>query len=446
MKLRSYARKRRQLSFLLKKIEKLKRSHWSEISAGAKSRLLFKARTLLKFVKNSLDKTRIKKAMVVLGLIVGMHSGNLLQAQQAEFTEPVDDAFGMNRLGSFQQDVFVDLDNDGDLDILSQAYQMDNVDNSRNFFYSENLGDASNPIFGSPITDPFNIESSDFYLSFHTVADIDADGDFDVIQIALDSMTNENQFIFLENIGTTEVPDFVIGDPNPFGLVALQEGTVTLGVDLADLDNDGDFDLVINHIGNADTYFLDSRFYYFENIGDAQNPSFADHIESPFGLETSTGVSIGSNFVDIDKDGDFDLITNQYTPYSSTIIYYENTGAPSNPLFTSSDSGLNGLENDNIVYTLSFADLDDDGDVDAVTTPFDELVQTQYFENLCLVSKLVDVSREHEIILRPNPASTLMHIDIEGSYGVLNSLEVYDLLGANVLQQKIIVSRKLLVH
>ena len=126
---------------------------------------------------------------------------------------------------------------------------------------------------------------------------------------------------------------------------------------LADLDDDGDFDLTAVQ--------LDSLFY-FENIGNAQSPIFKpiDYTNSPFYAlaDSLIGTVKSLRFLDSDSDGDFDLAIELNS--NSAICFVENTGTASSPFFKKTDAlanPLRGLSESGI----DFSDLDNDGDPDA---------------------------------------------------------------------------------
>ena len=83
-------------------------------------------------------------------------------------------------------------------------------------------------------------------------------------------------------------------------------------------------------------------------------------------------------FWDIDNDGDFDLFVGED---NGVIVYYRNTGDASNPTFTE-QFGANNPFNGATVNTepdITFADVDNDGDVDAFVGG--ENGQIRYFRN-----------------------------------------------------------------
>lgn len=119
----------------------------------------------------------------------------------------------------------------------------------------------------------------------------------------------------------------------------------------ADLDSDGDLDLLIGNI--------DDKPFFMENDGDNTNPHFvegADLMAPVSALDAEMGV-----FYDLDDDGDLDLITGGYTG----LHFFENTGSPQVPDFTEVAGFFAGLEvGANPIP--DFGDIDGDGDGDMV--------------------------------------------------------------------------------
>ncbi|WP_219907734.1 FG-GAP-like repeat-containing protein [Aphanothece hegewaldii] len=73
-------------------------------------------------------------------------------------------------------------------------------------------------------------------------------------------------------------------------------------------------------------------------------------------------------FADIDSDGDLDAVVGAL---DGTLLYYKNTGTALAPVYTE-QTGTSNPFNDIYVgffSTPTFADLDGDGDLDAVPLP-----------------------------------------------------------------------------
>ena len=141
--------------------------------------------------------------------------------------------------------------------------------------------------------------------------------------------------------------------PNPFS-----GGINKPIVQFLDIDADGDLDL----------YLLDSdgRLNYYENTGNANSPEFILRSLDVFD-NTADRIAPGTwfRFVDIDRDGDYDLFCNAPV---SLVKYYRNIGSPQVPRFEL-HSPLLLDDNNNPVLSESisiptFADLDGDGDED----------------------------------------------------------------------------------
>jgi hypothetical protein len=181
---------------------------------------------------------------------------------------------------------------------------------------------------------------------------------------------------------TANAQSFAAKQINPFSLVDVNsQSTPTF----ADLDGDGDYDMLSGNdsgIYNYTTYANDYFFQYFENVGTAANPVFAAPQVNPFGItSTNTEGELAPTFVDIDGDGDMDIVYGNY--YSPMFYFLENTGTSTSPAFAPAQINHFGLTdfNGSSSYSsaLSFADLDNDGDLDMITG--DYYGEFYYFEN-----------------------------------------------------------------
>ena len=233
--------------------------------------------------------------------------------------------------------VLDDLDGDGDLDFLAG-----NADGD--FVYFENCGSATLPDFSSSNVNPFGLLNIVSY-STPVIADLDGDGDLDIL-----AGRGYGDFVYFENSGSATFPDFSASAVDPFGLSGVGGTSVP---PLGDLDGDGDLDLLVGEVNKELTYF--------ENVGDANNPSFATGAVNPFGFSGLDFYSAPA-FADLDGDGDLDVISGEV--YGG-FIYFANTGDPISPAFTSTTTPV-GLTASNFTSTPSFGDLDGDGDLELV--------------------------------------------------------------------------------
>jgi len=441
--MKRYARKKRQLSYLVKKINRLEQAGWSGVSGQAKLKLVSKANQLFNILKYKLGQRSLRKAMAVLGIVGAMLSPNLMNAQVTQYAEPVVDTFGLESISVFQIESFVDIDNDGDLDKLAIGY--DNVaDTGSHFYFSENIGDVNNPDFAEAILDTFNLQLPLTIFGDFTTVDIDGDGDLDLLGAHyVDVNTPEQRYgiAFYENIGNVDSPDFAEPVVDPFDIAMSSEERYIFGISHADLDGDGDYDLMITEYFYMD-YEEFSTLSYLENIGDTQNPSFPEEVRSAFDLPqfmVDSITLIAGKFVDFDVDGDQDIIATSYFPNQDLglISYFQNIGDSENPAFAPVEFNPAGLNNEINTFSASFADLDGDNDLDAIATPFDPFEGVQYFENLYNVVGLTDISSQFDISLSPNPAQDFVTINIEGHEGELKNLQVFNLVGRSLLSREI---------
>jgi len=232
--------------------------------------------------------------------------------------------------------------------------------------------------FLSPVENPFGLTGGANY-KLPTLADIDGDGDMDLLTVSYEGYSGNLEFY--ENTGTASLPAFsTTPEINPFGFTinAAQNETIW-NMDLTDMDSDGDMDMLLGaYVDNGATY--DGTFFYYENTGTAQAPSFASPVMNPFGIGTTNKIAL-LNLVDLDGDGDFDVFA---TEYYGAGFYFENTGTASTPIFSNgveAPFNLTAFSGSNSISFVEFGDLDGDGDMDVLTSDFryDDTSETYEF-------------------------------------------------------------------
>ncbi len=241
--------------------------------------------------------------------------------------------FGISGLPNYSLPTLVDLDDDGDLDLMVGESMYGTLN------YYENTGSAGSPTFAAPQVNPFNLDTvqTGYYsgLVSPEFVDIDDDGDLDLFV----GGNLYGQLLYYENNGSASNPNFSSPSPNPFGtdtITNFYSGNPTF----ADLDHDGDMDLI-----QAQFIYIASQgeaFVYYENVGDAGNPDFSAGREfNPFGLTHPAGntYQIGASFVDFDDDGDQDLLSGTYSSAFGSFFYYESLGDASSIETNASDEG-----------------------------------------------------------------------------------------------------------
>ncbi|MEO1130697.1 MAG: FG-GAP-like repeat-containing protein, partial [Planctomycetota bacterium] len=230
--------------------------------------------------------------------------------------------------------VAADLDADGDLDVASGAFFTGTIS------WHENTG--SSPAFVTRQVTALAGGVRDL-----AAADIDGDGDIDLVS----SNQNNNNVAWYENDGLLPpgftrhvVPTAV---PNAGGLA------------VADIDADGDEDLIVS----AESA---NQLIWFESDGD-QPPAFTSTVLSNSADEVTT-----VRAVDLNADGAIDLLTCSQS--RGEIDWYQSDGTL-DPTFTQR------VVADALQFTGSIVadDLDADGDVDIVAT--DQLNSVFWFDS-----------------------------------------------------------------
>ena len=253
-----------------------------------------------------------------------------------DFAAPVDQPFGIDDL-NMSNPVFVDIDNDGDVDLFMPQLYYGNI------WFRENTGTNTAPVFAATQTNPFGLGSL-FLFPFISFVDIDNDGDYDLFATEFYAVTR-----FYENTGTPEAPSFAPPVNNPFGITAPPLAIIRT-MDFSDMDGDGDQDLLYFDL---DAEYYTSSVYFRENIGTPEAPVFDAPVQEPSGIFINGAYLVLPTFADIDNDGDEDLFFGAYIDYGG-FYYYENLNS-TNALPLSDDAEVTTQEN--VPYAFSTADF-----------------------------------------------------------------------------------------
>lgn len=370
-----------------------------QLETSEQQNLLMRLRSLARRLRHVVSRKRFREALGVIAIAATASYG---QAQ--DFAPPQPNPFGIEAdafefwLASPQ---FADIDQDGDYDLLYVV----NDDEQFEFYkleFQENIGTPTSPAFGPLQSSPFGAEGL-LSATMMTLGDLDADGDLDMLIGQYDvgfGFDNEAQgFLYLENTGTATQPAFAAPLPNPFGLDDAEQANFY--PNLADLDGDGDLDLLVGTYPLA--YDESKSLLFYENTGTPTMPAFSEPVANPFGINFPVEeYGIVPVQVDLDEDGDLDLfigggayINEAEGIFRTKLDYYENTGSPDAPSFGNKLIEPFGLIAPNLSYNAypTAADLDQDGDIDILlsTLVYDEEQEEGfpsffYFENTTINS------------------------------------------------------------
>lgn len=286
---------------------------------------------------------------LLMGVLGGAYNANTTTADNLMlFSQEADGGFELRSrrfisqidVGSESVASLVDLDADGDLDMLV-GNKIDPTDLSTSYvFLFENEGTTTDPVFRR--TGRFEIPGA--YHNAPAFGDLDADGDLDML---LGTWRDEIRYV--RNEGSATEPRFTLVDSAFVEITRGSNATPTLG----DLDGDGDLDLVIGESSGA--------LNYYENTGSASSPNF-EFVSDEYG-EIDIGRRSFPKLLDHDGDGDLDLIVGTE---SDGIRYFRNDGDRTSPRFVEARTYLPVPEDLPLFATPEFGDLDGDGDLDLV--------------------------------------------------------------------------------
>ncbi len=294
----------------------------------------------------------------------------------------------------------VDVDGDGDLDVLTFGLTGTNVQYHKNLsmelygtcdslafelrnecwgFFSENFSDNTinldtpcsfnvpNPEMGTGDSESLGAPKAH---AGSTICPIDLDGD-GVLDLLLGDVTFNN-LVALFNGGTVDLAYMTSSETffpeydQPVDLPLFPAGYYV------DLDNDGRRDLIVspNATSLAQNY---QSMWYYRNTGSDNVPVFAMQQDNVL-QDQMIDLGEGAYPVAFDHDGDglMDLVVanhgyfNPNGPYIGKLALLRNTGTATTPSFDLVTDDYMGLSNSGIGLSMypAFGDVDGDGDLD----------------------------------------------------------------------------------
>lgn len=233
-----------------------------------------------------------------------------------------------------------DVDNDGDLDILATTSKFTNPPSSSEqnikillFKNNNGLGNfnSAQVLYSLNFTNNYGLKYAtvDFF-------NIDNDTDLDVL------FSFTSQLYSIENSGS--------GNFN--SALNIYNNSLISNRSFKDMDNDGDLDIVA-HISSI-TY----RYIWFENNNQSiNNFSVVNHIQNPL-LDYSIDKFV---FADINGDNIDDLVSNGYNQYQyNSLVWVQNFDVPSN-------TDIHNITK-KCIDSAKGIDIDNDGDLDLITS------------------------------------------------------------------------------
>ena len=233
-----------------------------------------------------------------------------------------------------------DLDADGDADVVLI------LDDPKVSWNNSELAVFINNGSGFTKTQQFGIPG---FLSYEGVpvvaADVDNDGDTDIaLQLSAYPANSVLALCLNNGSGTLAAPVVIDGDTPeyPSGMVA------------GDFNNDGKTDLVVSHSQTTTSGNADAGVYLYAGLGQG---IFGSALKQEVPLHSAGYMDAG----DLNRDGKTDLIFANDS-YPAAIRWRANTGGA----FSAHADIFNGPTPGNYVGYASLGDLDEDGDLDAV--------------------------------------------------------------------------------
>ncbi|MFC1586858.1 FG-GAP-like repeat-containing protein [Planctomycetota bacterium] len=234
----------------------------------------------------------------------------------------------------------IDLDTDGDVDVLATDQNNDDI------LWWENDGSEN---FGAPITIDGNFDDAFGVFAI----DLDQDGNIDVLSASRSKDLDVGEIAWWKNNGSENFTKFSIKTP--------WDGARS--VFAIDMDGDGDVD-VLGAASEKDSanYGGADEVIWWENDG---SENWTEHL-----LEG--GINARDAYaVDLDKDGDVDVLTAALN--DNEVAWWENDGSENFTKFIIADDFIAAV-------AVCTADLDNDGDLDVLAAANKPADKISWFE------------------------------------------------------------------
>ena len=330
---------------------------------------------------------------------------------------------------------FFDYDRDGWLDLFVANYVDFSVTMKRECFSSGSARDYCNPVVYSPTPDRlFHNNGNGTFTDVSVKAGITRATGRGLGVLAADFNDDGWTDLFVANDGDAnqlwlnERGSGVFRDEALLAGVALSrtgQAQGSMGIDLADIDRDGDEDLFVTNLDNeSNTLYLNTGKGLFEDR------------TAEFGLFRLGFTGFGTRFFDYDNDGWLDLVVvngavrhlsaqvrrgdpyplkqrNQLLRNESGRRFVDVTGA-AGPAFDRVE----------VARGLSMGDLDNDGDSDVVvfnnSGPMrvlrNDVGSRQHWLGLRVLERGRDAMQARIELVRPSGASLVRRVQTDGSY------------------------------
>ncbi len=335
----------------------------------------------------------------------GKYVNGVISFETIEFNEisqfpnviPIPASTGSAQLyvGSNDQPEIIDIDNDGDMDVVTfdgagsylhywknrviedglsiDTFSMRLEESCWGKFYEaetsqEVVLSTDSDACATPFDEPFVEERH--AGSCVTLIDEDGNGTWDVL---LGDLSNRNINLLI-NTGDNESGHITSQD----NLFPSYDVPIDMDIFNAtfydDVDNDGKRDLIAapNNLGNnTENYRV---LWYYTNVGSDSNPLFEFRKDDLLVEEmVDLGASSAPTFTDYNQDGLLDIVVGSLGRYQNTenkdsrLYLFENKGTLTQPAFELVDENYNNFSQfaeNGAFFHPTFGDLDGDGDID----------------------------------------------------------------------------------